>query len=240
MGCSSPLGAAHGASPLGTFVQWEGHPTHQWQSTLRELAKERTELVEMHERKRRSREKLKAHHLQTVEDLDRQIVTMKAQLDAAPLRAISPSELGNLLRDALEHTEREFILSIDAVEQETMSRQIVSQLGKLAEHAFVAIKTNHPIDPTRIGEKGKFEPGVQLWSLANLHRRLTLSERGSELHGLSILVKDRRLAIIAAGPILKSLDRQPHLRVQAAYVTSDLDIIELVCQKLENGAPIVA
>lgn len=210
------------------------------QLRLRELAKERTELVEMHERKRRSREKLKAHHLQTVEDLDRQIVTMKAQLDAAPLRAISPSELGNLLRDALEHTEREFILSIDAVEQETMSRQIVSQLGKLAEHAFVAIKTNHPIDPTRIGEKGKFEPGVQLWSLANLHRRLTLSERGSELHGLSILVKDRRLAIIAAGPILKSLDRQPHLRVQAAYVTSDLDIIELVCQKLENGAPIVA
>lgn len=210
------------------------------QLRLRELAKERTELVEMHERKRRSREKLKAHHLQTVEDLDRQIVTMKAQLDALPLRAISPSDLGILLRDALEHTEREFILSIDTVEQETMSRQIVSQLGKLAEHALVVIKTNHPIDPTRIGEKGKFEPGVQLWSLAHLHRQLTLSERGSELHGLSIFVKDRRLAIIAAGPILKSLDRQPHLCVQTAYVTSDIDIIEFVRQKLENGAPVVA
>ncbi|ARO32409.1 hypothetical protein NXC14_PA00120 (plasmid) [Rhizobium sp. NXC14] len=70
-----------------------------------------------------------------------------------------------------------------------MSRQIVSQIGKLVEHAAVEIKTNQPINPMPIGERGKFEPGVQLWSLANLHRRLTLSERGSELHGLSILIK---------------------------------------------------
>jgi len=209
------------------------------QLRLKELAKERTELVEMHERKRRSRVKLKGHHLQTVDDLDRQIVAMKAQLDALPLRAVSPLELGSLLRDVLDHTENELILSIDEVDQEGMSRQIVSQLGKLVEHAAVEMKTNQPINPMPIGEKGKFEPGVQLWSLANLHRRLTLSERGSELHGLSILVKDRRLAIIAAGPIFKSADRRPHFRIQTAYVTNDLDIIGLVRKKLENGAPVV-
>lgn len=177
------------------------------QSKLKELAKERTELVEMHERKRRSRAKLKGHHLQTVDDIDRQIVIAKAQLDALPLRAISPSELGGLLRDVLDQTEHELFLSIDDVDHEGISRQIVGQLGKLIEHAAVEIKTNHPIDPMPRGEKGKFEPGVQLWSIANLNRRLTLSERGWELHGLSILVKDRKLAIVAAGPIFKSADR---------------------------------
>ncbi|WP_107677847.1 MULTISPECIES: hypothetical protein [Agrobacterium] len=209
------------------------------QSKLKELAKERAELVEMHERKRRSREKLKAHHLQTVEDIDRQIAATRAQLDAFPLRSVSPPEVTILLRDALEHTESELIFSIDTIKQEGMSRQIVGQLCKLAERASVEIRANHPIDAMPIGEKGKFEPGVQLWSVASLNRRLTLSERGSELHGLSILVKDRRFAIIAAGSILKPADRRPHLRVRAAYVTSDVGIIELVRQKLENGALIV-
>jgi DNA-binding PadR family transcriptional regulator len=209
------------------------------QLRLRGLARERTDLVEMHERKHRSRDKLKGHHLQTVEDLDRQIVATKAQLDGLPLRSVSPSELRILIRDALEHTESELIFSIDAVEQEGMSRQVVGQLGKLAERAAVEIRTNDPIDAMPIGEKGKFEPGVQLWSLANINRRLTLSERGSELHGLSIVVRDRKLAIIAAGPILELADRRPHFRVQTAYLTSDLDIIELVRQTLGNGAPVV-
>ncbi|WP_156408490.1 MULTISPECIES: hypothetical protein [unclassified Ensifer] len=210
------------------------------QSRLKQLGKERTELVEMHERKRRSREKLKGQNLQAVDDLDQQIITTKAKLDALPLRAISPPELGILIRDALEHTENELIISIDEVDHEGMSRQIVGRLGKLAEHAVVEIKTNDPIDPVPIGERGKFEPGVQLWSLASLHRRLTLSERGSEFHGLSILIIDQKRAIIAAGPLFRSTERRPHLRVQTGYLTNDLDIIGLVRQKLENGAPVVA
>ncbi|WP_331375556.1 hypothetical protein [Sinorhizobium chiapasense] len=209
----------------------------QWR--MRELGRERTELVEMHERKRRSRDKLKAHHLQTVEDLDRQIAASRAQLDGLPLRSVSPSELATLLRDALEHTESELIFSIDAVEQEGMTRQVVGQLGKVAERAVVEIRTNDPIDPMPIGEKGTFEPGVELWSLANLNRRMTLAERGSELHGLSVVVRDRRLAIIAAGSIVKPVDRRPHFRVQTAYVTSDPDIVDLVRQKLGSGVPLV-
>jgi|GEM_PF-5306156 len=209
------------------------------QSKLRQLGRERTELVEMHERKRRSRDKLKSHQLQTVEELDRQVAASTAQLDGLPLRSISPSELGILLRDALEHTDSELIFSIDAIEQEGMTRQVVSQLGKLAERASVEISTNDPIDPMPIGEKGKFEPGVQLWSLANLNRRLTLAERGSELHGLSVVVSDRKIAIIAAGPIVRQTYRRPHFRIQSAYVTKDPHIVELVCQKLGNGVPVV-
>ncbi|MDX0537064.1 hypothetical protein GOC55_27020 [Sinorhizobium medicae] len=209
------------------------------QLKLRQLGRERVELVEMHERKRRSRDKLKGHPLQTVDDLDRQIAALTVQLDGLPLRSVSPPELGNLFKDALEHTESELIVSIDAVEQEGMTRQIVGQLGKLAEHTSVVIMTNDPIDSKPIGEKGKFEPGVQLWSLANVNRRLVLSERGSELHSLSFLVRDRRLAVIAAGPIVKPADRRPHFRVRTAYVTNDLDIVELVRQKLGNGVPVV-
>lgn len=207
-------------------------------SKLRQLGQERVELVEMHERKRRSRDKLKSHQLRTVEDLDRQIAALTAQLDELPLRSLSPSELESLFKDALEYTESELIVSIDAVEHEGMSRQVVSQLGKLAERATVEIMTNESIDSIPTGEKGTFEPGVQLWSLANVNRRITLTERGSELHGLSIVVRDRRLAIISAGPIVKPADRQPHFRVQTAYVTSDPDIVELVRQKLGNGVPI--
>ncbi|CUX72002.1 MULTISPECIES: hypothetical protein [Agrobacterium] len=207
-------------------------------SMLRQLTQERIELVEMHERKRRSRDKLKSHQLRTVEDLDRQIATSTTQLDELPLRSVSPSELGFLFKDALEHTESELIVSIDAVEHEGMSRQVVSQLGKLAERATVEIMTNDPIDSIPTGEKGTFEPGVQLWSLANVNRRLTLAERGSELHNLSIVVKDRKLAIIAAGPIVKPAGRRPHFRIQTAYVTTDTDIVALVRQKLRNGVQV--
>ncbi|CAH0270211.1 hypothetical protein SRABI05_03748 [Agrobacterium fabrum] len=206
------------------------------QSKIRDLGRERSELVEKHERKRRSRDKLKDHHLQTVENLDRQIISMKAQLDALPLRSISPAEVTMIFRDALENTESELLFSIDAIEPEGMSRQVVGQIGKLADRASVDIRTNDPITPVPVGEAGKFEPGVQLWSLANVNSRLTLSERTSELHGLSILVRDRRLAIITAGPIVKIADRRPHLRVQTAYVTHDLDIVELLRRRLEIGA----
>ncbi|MBY3416311.1 hypothetical protein HFN87_23840 [Rhizobium laguerreae] len=207
-------------------------------SKLRQLGKERIELVEMHERKRRSRDKLKGHQLRTVEDLDRQISALTAQLDELPLRSMSPSELEFLFKDVLEHTESELIVSIDAVEHQGISRQVVSQLGKLAERARVEIMTNDAINSIPTGGKGAFEPGVQLWTLANVNRRLTLTERGSELHRLSIVVADRKRAIIAAGPILKPAGPRPHFRVQAAYVTSDPDIVELVRQKLGNGVPV--
>ncbi|MBY5370961.1 hypothetical protein [Rhizobium leguminosarum] len=207
-------------------------------SKLRQLGQERVELVEMHERKRRSRDKLKSHQLRTVEDLDRQISASTAQLDELPLRSMSPSELEFLFKDVLEHTESELIVSIDAVEHQGISRQVVSQLGKLAERARVEIMTNDAINSIPTGEKGAFEPGVQLWTLANVNRRLALTERGSEFHGLSIVVADRKRAIIAAGPILKPAGPRPHFRVQAAYVTSDPDIVELVRQKLGNGVPV--
>lgn len=209
------------------------------QSKLRQLSKERTELVEMHERKRRSRDKLKSHQLQTVEELDRQVAASTAQLDGITLRSISPSELGSLFRDVLEHTESELLFSIDAIEQEGMTRQVVSQLEKLAERASVEISTNDPIGPMPIGEKGKFEPAVQLWALANLNRRLTLAQRGSELRGLSVVVSDRRMAIIATGPVVRQIDRRPHFRIHSAYVTNDPHIVQFVRQKLGNGGPAV-
>jgi hypothetical protein len=209
------------------------------QAKLKDLGRERAELVEMHERKRRSRDKLKSHNLQTVEDFDRQIAATSAQLSALPLRAVNPSELVTLLRDAFENTESELIFSIDAVDHESMSRQLVSQLGKLAERAVVQIMTNEPIDSLPIGDKGKFEPGVQLWSMANVNRRLNLTQRGSESHGLSVVVKDHKLAIIGAGSFEKAVGRRPHFRVQTAYVTSDPGVVELVREKLLSGVPVV-
>lgn len=210
------------------------------QRKLKDLGQERAELVEMHERQRRSRDKLKSHNLQTVEDLDRQIAASSTQLSGLALRAVSPSELTVLMRDAFEHTENELVFSIDAVDQEGMTRQLVSQLGKLADRAVVEIMTNTPIDPLPVGEKGKFEPGVQLWSMANVNRRLTLTQRGSELQGLSVVVRDHKLAIIGAGPLLTPVGRRPHFRVQTAYVTNDPGIVELVREKLRSGVPVVA
>ncbi|MBY5487104.1 hypothetical protein E0H36_25760 [Rhizobium leguminosarum bv. viciae] len=199
---------------------------------LNHFTKDRIDLIEKHERKRRGRSKLRAQDLRSVEDLDREVLSVRQQLDAIPLRFTSTLEVDALLREALENSERELVISIDGFDALGMSRQIVHQISNLVETVKVEIETDDLIHPEPTGAKGEFEPSVQLWSLASLQRRLNLSQRASSMSGLSIIVRDRSSALITTRSLFKSPDGRPTFRIQTAYVTKDPIVITAIVQKL--------
>lgn len=160
----------------------------------------------------------------------------RAELDSLPLRELAPYEQWELFTEALESAKRRlYVTSADISPDVTDARVFRCLNERLDDRVEVRIETSVPLSAAPRGEAGSFEPGVELWVIAQ-RPNLTHGTRAEEHGSLYFLIKDDDLAIITNRPFLSGRGRPLSFIPTIGVVTRRPDMVFDIAQLAGIGA----
>ncbi|CAI2931895.1 phospholipase D-like domain-containing protein [Aminobacter niigataensis] len=155
----------------------------------------------------RRRPKLANAEQEDFAEVDARLRTANDSLNKFELRALTPYEQWELLSQALDEAEKRLYISSTNVDPNVTNRSVLRKMNDLLdEGVHIRIETNSALSAEPKEKVGSFEPGVELWLLAQ-RSRLTLENRNLEVGEVFLLIKDADLAVVSNRPFLCSRER---------------------------------
>ena len=168
--------------------------------------------------------------------IERRLGIARDELDRLPLRPLAAYEQPELFSEALDGAKRRLYVTSRDVDAEVTHGFVLRRLNeRLDEGVEISIDTSVALSPDPKGDRGSFEPGVELWLSSRQKPRLTLGRRDDTHGDFYILIKDEDLAIVTNRPFLCGRARPAAFLPTVGVVSRRPEIVEAISRLAATG-----